>query len=86
VSLKLAARLLPRGFRYVGAHCGIKKSGRFDVGWIVADAPCSAAGVFTTNLIKAAPVLLSQSHMRRAASRMRAAVVNSGNANCATGP
>jgi glutamate N-acetyltransferase/amino-acid N-acetyltransferase len=86
VSLKLTARVLPRGFRYVGAHCGIKKSGRFDVGWIVAAAPCTAAGVFTTNLIKAAPVVLSQSHMRRAASRMRAVVVNSGNANCATGP
>jgi glutamate N-acetyltransferase/amino-acid N-acetyltransferase len=86
VSLKLTARVLPRGFRYVGAHCGIKKSGRFDLGWIVADAPSAAAGVFTTNLIKAAPVVLSQTHMRRAASRMRAVVVNSGNANCATGP
>jgi glutamate N-acetyltransferase/amino-acid N-acetyltransferase len=86
VSLKLTARVLPRGFRYAGMHCGIKKSGRFDLGWIVADAPCAAAGVFTNNLIKAAPVVLCQAHMRRAASRMRAVVVNSGNANCATGP
>ena len=85
-SVKLSARILPRGFRYAGAYCGIKKSGRLDLGWIVADAPCAAAGVFTTNLIKAAPVVLCQSHMRRAASRMRAVVVNSGNANCATGP
>jgi glutamate N-acetyltransferase / amino-acid N-acetyltransferase len=86
VSVKLTARVLPRGFRYAGAHCGIKKNGRFDLGWIVADAPCAAAGVFTTNRIKAAPVVLCQSHMRRAAARMRAVVVNSGNANCATGP
>jgi glutamate N-acetyltransferase/amino-acid N-acetyltransferase len=56
------------------------------LGLIVADAPCAAAGVFTTNLVKAAPVLLCQAHLRRAASRMRALVVNSGNANCATGP
>jgi glutamate N-acetyltransferase/amino-acid N-acetyltransferase len=86
VSVKLTARVLPRGFRYAGMHCGIKKSARFDLGWIVADAPCAAAGVFTTNRIKAAPVVLSQAHVRRAASRMRAVVVNSGNANCATGP
>jgi glutamate N-acetyltransferase / amino-acid N-acetyltransferase len=86
VSVKLTSRVLPRGFRYVGAHCGIKKSARFDLGLIVADAACPAAGVFTTNLIKAAPVVLSQSHIRRAAARMRAVVVNSGNANCATGP
>ncbi|MGB6198479.1 MAG: bifunctional glutamate N-acetyltransferase/amino-acid acetyltransferase ArgJ [Candidatus Acidiferrales bacterium] len=86
MSVKLTARILPRGFRYAGMHCGIKKSSRFDLGWIVADEPCASAGVFTTNLIKAAPVQLSQAHIRRAASRMRAVVVNSGNANCATGP
>ena len=86
MSVKLTARVLPRGFRYAGMHCGIKKSARFDLGWIVAAAPCAAAGVFTTNRIKAAPVVLSQAHVRRAASRMRAVVVNSGNANCATGP
>ena len=86
MSVELTARILPRGFRYAGVHCGIKKSGRLDLGLIVADAPCAAAGVFTTNLVKAAPVLLCQAHLRRAASRMRALVVNSGNANCATGP
>ncbi|MGD0840190.1 MAG: bifunctional glutamate N-acetyltransferase/amino-acid acetyltransferase ArgJ [Candidatus Acidiferrales bacterium] len=86
MSIKLTARVLPRGFRYAGVNCGIKKSGRLDLGLIVADAPCAAAGVFTTNLVKAAPVLLCQAHLRRAASRMRALVVNSGNANCATGP
>jgi len=86
MSVKLTARILPRGFRYAGASCGIKKSCRSDLGLIVADAPCAAAGVFTTNRVKAAPVLLCQAHLRRAASRMRALVVNSGNANCATGP
>ncbi len=76
---------LPRGFRFGGTHCGIKRSGRLDLGLIVANEPCPAAAVFTTNRVKAAPVLLCQEHLKRSASRMRAVVVNSGNANCATG-
>ncbi|MGO9640378.1 MAG: bifunctional glutamate N-acetyltransferase/amino-acid acetyltransferase ArgJ [Candidatus Acidiferrales bacterium] len=76
---------LPRGFRFGGTHCGIKRSGRLDLGLIVANEACPAAGVFTTNRVKAAPVLLSQAHLKRSANRVRAIVVNSGNANCATG-
>jgi glutamate N-acetyltransferase/amino-acid N-acetyltransferase len=76
---------LPRGFRFGGTHCGIKRSGRLDLGLIVAKEACPAAGVFTTNRVKAAPVLLSQAHLKRSANRVRAIVVNSGNANCATG-
>jgi len=78
------AALLPRGFTFSAAACGLKKSG-LDLGLIVSEIPAAAACLFTTNCAKAAPVLLSRSHMRRAASRMRAIIVNSGNANCATG-
>jgi glutamate N-acetyltransferase / amino-acid N-acetyltransferase len=79
------AHTLPRGFRFGGTHCGIKRSGRLDLGLIVADEACPAAAVFTTNRVKAAPVLLCQAHLKRSAAHMRAVVVNSGNANCATG-
>lgn len=77
---------LPRGFRFAATKCGLKKSGGLDLALIAADAPASAAAVFTTNRVQAAPVLLSRTHVRRAAARMRAVVVNSGNANCCTGP
>lgn len=79
------AAVLPRGFAFSAAACGLKKSG-LDLGLIVSEVPAAAACLFTTNYAKAAPVLLSQSHLRRSASRMRAIIVNSGNANCATGP
>src|SRR5258705_10014242 len=47
--------------------------------------PASAAAVFTQNLVVAAPVLISKEHLRASKGRMRAVVVNAGNANCATG-
>ncbi|MGH9791515.1 MAG: bifunctional ornithine acetyltransferase/N-acetylglutamate synthase [Candidatus Acidiferrales bacterium] len=77
---------LPRGFRFAATACGLKKSGGLDLALIAADAPASAAAIFTTNRVQAAPVQLSRTHVRRAAARMRAVVVNSGNANCCTGP
>jgi glutamate N-acetyltransferase/amino-acid N-acetyltransferase len=76
---------LPRGFRFAGTACGLKKTGALDLALIVSDTPASAAAVFTTNLVQAAPVVLSREHVRAAASGMRAIVVNSGNANCCTG-
>jgi glutamate N-acetyltransferase/amino-acid N-acetyltransferase len=76
---------IPRGFRFASTACGLKRSGRPDLALLVSDAPASAAAVFTTNRVEAAPVTLSRRHVRRAAARMRAIVVNSGNANCATG-
>ncbi len=76
---------LPRGFCFAGTACGLKKTGGLDLALIVSDCPASAAAVFTTNLVQAAPVVLSREHVRRAARRMRAIVVNSGNANCCTG-
>ena len=71
------------GFRFAGVACGIKESGRRDVALIVSDQPATAAGVFTTNRVKAAPVQLGQQRLR--AGRVQAVVVNSGNANAYTG-
>jgi len=75
----------PRGFRAAGVACGIKASGDLDLSLLVSDAMASAAGVFTTNLAKAAPVLLSRDHLAQSGGRGRAVVINSGCANACTG-
>jgi glutamate N-acetyltransferase/amino-acid N-acetyltransferase len=72
----------PLGFRAAGVASGIKPD-RLDLALVVADAPCAAAGVFTANLAKAAPVLVSREHL--AGGRARAIVANAGCANAATG-
>jgi len=77
---------LPRGFRFAATACGLKKTGALDLAIISSDVPASAAAVFTQNLVVAAPVLISKEHLRASKGRMRAVVVNAGNANCATGP
>src|SRR5260370_4255074 len=76
---------LPRGFRFAATACGLKKTGALDLAILSSDGPASAAGVFTQNLVVAAPVLISKAHLRASKGRMRAVVVNAGNANCATG-
>ncbi len=76
---------IPRGFRFAGTACDLKKTGGLDLALIVSDVPSSAAAVFTTNLVQAAPVVLSRAHIKLCPSAMRAIVVNSGNANCCTG-
>jgi glutamate N-acetyltransferase / amino-acid N-acetyltransferase len=75
--------VIPRGFRASGVRAGIKPSGGLDVALIVADGPCSAAGVFTTNRICAAPVKWDRAIVP--SDHVRAIVVNAGNANAATG-
>lgn len=77
---------VPRGFRAAGVSCGIKASGAPDLSLVVSDAPAAAAGVFTTNLAAAAPVLISREHLARSRGRGRAIVINSGCANACTGP
>jgi glutamate N-acetyltransferase/amino-acid N-acetyltransferase len=74
-----------RGFRFGGVAAGIKKRGGPDLAVIVADAPAACAGVFTTNKVTAAPVVLSRQHLA-ATGRARAVIVNSGCANACTGP
>ncbi|MCC6273899.1 MAG: bifunctional glutamate N-acetyltransferase/amino-acid acetyltransferase ArgJ, partial [Deltaproteobacteria bacterium] len=72
------------GFRFSGVIAGIKQAKKPDVALIVADRPAKATAVFTTNRLKAAPVLQGQKAIR--GGKLRAIVVNSGNANAATGP
>jgi glutamate N-acetyltransferase / amino-acid N-acetyltransferase len=76
--------ILARGYRFAGVHSGIKPdSGRRDLGLIVSDRPASAAGVFTQNRVKAAPVQVSR--QRLPTSNARGVVICSGNANACTG-
>ena len=84
MTLSITAKHIPRGFSFSSAACGLKKSG-LDLGLLVSETPAVAAAMFTTNRVQAAPVRLSQSHLRRSRGKMRAVVVNSGNANCCTG-
>ena len=72
----------PQGFRAGGMACGIKKD-QPDLALLVSEREASAAGVFTTNRVKAAPVVLSSRQIR--GGKARAIVANSGNANACTG-
>ena len=77
----------PLGFRAAAVAAGIKKTqDALDLALIFSDSPATmAAGVFTTNRVAAAPVLLSRQHLVASRGRCRAIVVNSGNANACTG-
>ena len=75
--------MTPKGFSFAGVRCGLKNK-RNDIGLIVSDRPARAAGVFTTNHVRAACVDFSREAMD--GGMLRAVVVNSGNANCCTGP
>jgi glutamate N-acetyltransferase/amino-acid N-acetyltransferase len=74
------------GFRVGAAGCDIRNKGadRLDLTLIVADRPCAAAGVFTTNDVKAAPVRFCQQLLAISADKIRGIVGNSGNANACT--
>ncbi|MFZ5994573.1 MAG: bifunctional glutamate N-acetyltransferase/amino-acid acetyltransferase ArgJ [Thermodesulfobacteriota bacterium] len=72
-----------KGFLFSATGASIKKPGRLDVGLIYAEKPAVAAGVFTRNRVKAAPVIISRERLRRGAAQ--AILVNSGNANACTG-
>jgi glutamate N-acetyltransferase/amino-acid N-acetyltransferase len=75
----------PKGFRAAGVAAGIKENGNKDLALVVNDGPLDvAAGVFTRNKVKAAPVLWSQQVLTT--GRVGAAVLNSGGANACTGP
>ena len=75
------------GFEAAGTACGIKPSGADDLALIAtADrTPVTAAGVFTSNKMTAPPVLLCREHLASTGGRAAAVVLNSGNANAATG-
>ena len=76
----------PAGFRAAGIACGIKSTGRRDLAVVATAQPVTAAGIFTTNQAKAAPVLVSQEHLAWSEGRAQAIVTNSGCANACTGP
>ncbi len=69
-----------KGFKANGMHCGIRKNhSKKDLALIVSDKVCSAAAVYTTNLVKGAPLILTKQHLEN--RRAQAVICNSGNAN-----
>jgi glutamate N-acetyltransferase/amino-acid N-acetyltransferase len=75
---------MPLGYRFAAAYAGIRKKPNLDLALMVSDHEAAAAGVFTRNLVRAAPVVLCEEHLRSSKGRCRAIIVNAGNANCAT--
>jgi glutamate N-acetyltransferase/amino-acid N-acetyltransferase len=76
---------LPKGFKFSAVTAGIKASGKPDLSLILAAPSTRAAALFTKNLIVAAPLIVGRDALAKNGGRVRALVVNSGNANCATG-
>lgn len=74
-----------KGLLAAGVRAGIKASGNPDVALLAADAPMSAAAIFTQNHFAAAPVLRSREHLKLSGGLVRAIIINSGNANACTG-
>jgi glutamate N-acetyltransferase/amino-acid N-acetyltransferase len=74
----------PKGFTAAGVHCGIKKARTPDLALVVSECHGPIAGLFTTNRVQAAPVLLNRAYLKQGIGR--AFFVNSGNANAFTGP
>ncbi len=75
---------VPLGYRFAATYAGIRKKQKLDVALMVSDTEATAAGVFTRNLVRAAPVLLCEQHLEKSEGHCRAIIVNAGNANCAT--
>jgi glutamate N-acetyltransferase/amino-acid N-acetyltransferase len=83
ISTKNKTITSPKGFSAAGLHCGIKKSGKYDLGLLACPTGAKAAAVFTTNKIVSAAVTVCREHVR--SPRISAVIVNSGNANACTG-
>jgi glutamate N-acetyltransferase / amino-acid N-acetyltransferase len=79
------ASSLPRGFLWGAVRAGIKPSGRADLSAIVAPETATAAALYTTNKIQAAPLVIDRRHLAANAGRVHTVLINAGNANCATG-
>jgi len=76
---------LPKGFSFSAVTAGIKASGRPDLALVTASQGTTAAAVFTRNRVVAAPLIVGKTGLARSRGRVRAVIVNAGNANCATG-
>jgi glutamate N-acetyltransferase/amino-acid N-acetyltransferase len=77
--------MIVRGFKMTAVSSGIKPVGTLDLALIYSETPATAAAVFTQNSFIAAPLVVSKKHLSESANRVRAVLVNSGNANAATG-
>lgn len=73
----------PKGFKAVGIHCGLKHK-KYDLAVLLSEVPASVAGVFTTNAIQAAPLVVTKEVVYKG-GQMQAVIINSGNANACTG-
>ncbi|WP_228550089.1 bifunctional glutamate N-acetyltransferase/amino-acid acetyltransferase ArgJ [Salinibacillus xinjiangensis] len=73
----------PKGFTAGGMHCGIKRK-RKDLGWLYSEVPAEAAGVYTTNLFQAAPLIVTKESVAKE-GKLQGIIVNSGKANTCTG-
>ena len=76
--------ILPKGFKASGIYCGIKNSEKLDLALFYSSLPAYLAGLFTTNKMPAAPVILCKSILKKG-NTIKAIIANSGNANCFNG-
>ena len=72
-----------QGFRASGVYCGIKENPtkKNDIAMIVSDVVCNAAGVYTQNKVKGAPVVVTKKNLEKSGGKAKAVIVNSKNAN-----
>src|SRR6266581_5651148 len=77
--------MIVRGFKTAAVAAGIKAGGALDLAMIYSETPATAAAVFTQNTFIAAPLVVTKKHLQETGHRVRAVLVNSGNANAATG-
>src|SRR5215813_1917176 len=77
--------MVVQGFRMSAIAAGIKKAGALDLALIYSETPATAAAMFTQNTFIAAPLVVSKRHLKESGHRVHAVIVNSGNANAATG-
>lgn len=82
---EVSSFLIPKGFRFGATKAGLKQSGRTDFALIVADESASAAAMFTSNRVTAAPLQVDKQHLAATDGRVRVVAINAGNANCAAG-
>src|SRR5262249_36507159 len=83
--ISVRMQMIVQGFKMTAVAAGIKPGGALDLALIHSERPANAAAVFTQNTFIAAPLVLSKQHLRETDHRIRAVIVNSGNANAATG-
>ena len=72
----------PKGFKASGVHCGLKKNKK-DLALIYSEVKCNAAGVYTNNIVKGAPIYVTKEHLKDGTAQ--AIIINSGNANTCNG-